>query len=99
GGPVLSVSDHDVPSHSHVSPSKPKALPKRTVRPRIASNAMARPSRSPGGEVGVFDRIVQFVPSHSQVSANGVPPLEPPYRTVFPRMASYASAIPARALG
>src|SRR5262249_34295946 len=51
-------------------------LPNRTVRPRAASNASTCSERAGGLEL--VARWVQSVPSHSQVSWNGIDPATSP---------------------
>ena len=77
-----------VPSHSHVSPSRvPSPIPpKRTVRPRAASKAIACPERPLGEAAGVSR--VQTNPSHSQVSLDIEVLFVPPKRTIEPRLVS-----------
>src|SRR5262245_18396439 len=85
-GPYSQVSANDL-------------LPKRTVRPRAASNARTW-SPSTGG-LDAVARWVQSVPSHSHVSWSGPEngAMRPPNSTVRPRSETYASACCIRAGG
>src|SRR5689334_1417470 len=95
-GPATFMSIHFLPSHSQVSPKRlpevPARLcpPKRTILPRLLSNAIVASARGEGPTVLI---CTQLQPSHSHVSlrklfSSGLLPnrtLFPPKRTTLLR--------------
>ena len=78
-GPESACCTHSLPSHSHVLFSRVvEAPPKRTIRWRSLSKAMACLERPAGPEPAT---CVQFLPSHSHVSPSGPATTVPPNRT------------------
>src|SRR5688500_16699811 len=91
GGDVAGVSSvHLVPSHVHVSSSRPalsdRLPPKRTTSCRTGSYVMAAANRG-GGEVGGCCSA-HVCPSQIQVSFLALPNSPPPNRTMLSRAAS-----------
>src|SRR5690349_6364962 len=92
---------HDVPSHSHVSPSNTGGLPatacmppKSTIRWRCASYVMTDCVRGDGdGAPAAGVTLAHVGPSHSHVSLRKPPPAPPNSTTRWLKL-SYAMAWP-----
>src|SRR5260370_9354019 len=92
GAVAVSIGVQLVPSHSHVSATRPDASapPNNTVRPRVGSKARAGPRRGVGDAAGCI--WAQTVPWYAQAPPS-MPLPSPPNSTI--RLRTESNAIPA----